>query len=114
MPNPSWTNCLSLSPIPGNSCNAVFLNRRRAYYPWIGRYRSRDQIEVDFFVLAFMRSYAAEAGIKTTEKKIQESMGDMLLLPSIHVYPGFVYADVAGTLIPFGIYVESNFNCLHG
>ena len=27
-----------------------------------------------------MRSYADEAGIKTTEKKIQESMGDMLIV----------------------------------
>jgi len=35
---------------------------------------------IAYFVLAFLRSYAAEAGIKTTEKKIQESMGDMLLV----------------------------------
>lgn len=74
------------------------------------KYRSRDQIEVDFklmkglldlervlyqrperidvfiflkviafFILAFLRSLAKEEGIKTTERKIQESMGDMLL-----------------------------------
>ena len=34
---------------------------------------------IAFFVLAFLRSYAAQEGVKTTEKKIQESMGDMLL-----------------------------------
>ena len=74
------------------------------------KYRSRDQIEVDFklmkglfdlervlyqkperidvfiflkviafFILAFMRSLAKKEGIKTTERKIQESMGDILL-----------------------------------
>jgi len=77
----------------------------------LAKYRSRDQIEVDFkemkglldlerifyhlpdridvyiflkviafFVLAFLRTYAAQEGVKTTEKKIQESMGDMLLV----------------------------------
>ncbi len=33
-----------------------------------------------FFVLAFLRSYAEQEGIKTTEKQIQESMGDILLV----------------------------------
>lgn len=33
-----------------------------------------------FFVLAFLRSYAEQEGIKTTERKIQESMGDLLLV----------------------------------
>lgn len=31
-------------------------------------------------MLAFLRSYAVQEGVKTTEKKIQESMGDMLLV----------------------------------
>ncbi len=35
-----------------------------------------------FFVLAFLRAYAAKEGIKATEKEIQESMGDMLLVES--------------------------------
>ena len=35
---------------------------------------------IAYFILALMRSYADEAGIKTTEKKIQESMGDMLIV----------------------------------
>jgi len=86
----------------------------------VKKYRSRDQIEVDFkdmkgildtgkiiyqiperidayiflkvvayFVLAFLRSYAAREGIKTTEKRIQESMGDMLL--------------VEGEILPLGV-----------
>ncbi len=77
----------------------------------ITKYRSRDEVEVDFkgmrgildlervlfqkseridcyvflkvmafFVLAFLRSYAEREGVKTTEKQIQESMGDMLLV----------------------------------
>lgn len=33
-----------------------------------------------FFVLAFLRAYAAQEGVKATEKEIQESMGDMLLV----------------------------------
>ena len=33
-----------------------------------------------FFVLAFLRSYAEQEGVKTTEKQIQESMGDILLV----------------------------------
>jgi len=33
-----------------------------------------------FFVLAFLRSYAGMEGVKTTEKQIQESMGDILLV----------------------------------
>lgn len=33
-----------------------------------------------FFVLAFLRSYAEREGVKTTEKQIQESMGDILLV----------------------------------
>jgi len=40
-------------------------------------------------VLTFLRSYAEKAGIKTTEKKIQESMGDMLL--------------VEGEILPLGV-----------
>ncbi len=35
---------------------------------------------IALFVLAFLRFYAEKEGIKTTEKKIQESMGDMLLI----------------------------------
>jgi len=35
---------------------------------------------IAFFVLAFLRSYAAKEGVKATEKEIQESMGDMLLV----------------------------------
>lgn len=35
---------------------------------------------IAFFVLAFLRTHATKAGIKTTEKKIQENMGDMLLV----------------------------------
>jgi len=35
---------------------------------------------IAYFMLTFLRSYAEKAGIKTTEKKIQESMGDMLLV----------------------------------
>ena len=35
---------------------------------------------IALFILAFLRSYAAQEGLKTTEKKIQESMGDMLLV----------------------------------
>ena len=35
---------------------------------------------IAFFVLAFLRAYAAQEGVKTTEKKIRESMGDMLLV----------------------------------
>ena len=35
---------------------------------------------IAYFVLAFLRSYAEKAKVKTTEKKIQESMGDMLLV----------------------------------
>lgn len=77
----------------------------------ITRYRSRDQIEMDFkemkglldlervlyqrperiesyifmkviafFILAFLRAYAEQEGVKTTERKIQESMGDILLV----------------------------------
>lgn len=77
----------------------------------VGKYRDRDQVEVDFkemkgildlervlfhlperidtyvflkiialFILTFLRSHAEKEGIKTTEKKIQESMGDMLLV----------------------------------
>jgi len=33
-----------------------------------------------FFVLAFLRSYAEKEGVKTTERKIQEGMGDLLLV----------------------------------
>ena len=33
-----------------------------------------------FFVLAFLRSYAEKEGIKTMERKIQEGMGDLLLV----------------------------------
>lgn len=33
-----------------------------------------------FFVLAFLRSYAEQEGVKATEKQIQESMGDILLV----------------------------------
>ena len=32
------------------------------------------------FVLAFLRSYAEREGVRTTEKQIQESMGDLLLV----------------------------------
>ena len=35
---------------------------------------------IAFFVLAFLRTYAEREGIKTTEKQIQESMGDILLI----------------------------------
>jgi transposase len=35
---------------------------------------------IALFILTFLRSYAEQKGIKTTEKKIQESMGDMLLV----------------------------------
>jgi transposase len=44
---------------------------------------------IAYFVLTFLRSYAEKAGIKTTEKKIQESMGDMLL--------------VEGEILPLGV-----------
>ncbi len=35
---------------------------------------------IALFVLTFLRAYAAQEGVKTTEKKIQEDMGDMLLV----------------------------------
>jgi transposase len=35
---------------------------------------------IALFVLAFLRSYAERESIKTTEKKIQESLGDLLLV----------------------------------
>lgn len=35
---------------------------------------------IALFVLTFLRAYAAMEGVKTTEKKIQEDMGDMLLV----------------------------------
>lgn len=35
---------------------------------------------IALFVLTFMRTYANQAGFKVTEKAIQESMGDMLLI----------------------------------
>lgn len=38
---------------------------------------------IAFFVLAFSRYFAAEEGVKTTEKKIQESMGNMLLVENV-------------------------------
>ena len=37
---------------------------------------------IAFFVLTFMKAHAEREGIKTTVKKIQESMGDMLLAES--------------------------------
>jgi len=37
---------------------------------------------IAFFVLTFMKAYAEQEGIKTTVKKIQEGMGDMLLAES--------------------------------
>ena len=40
-------------------------------------------------MLTFLRSYAEKVGVKTTEKKIQESMGDMLL--------------VEGEILPLGV-----------
>lgn len=44
---------------------------------------------VAYFVLAFLRVYAGKAGVKTTERTIQESMGDMIL--------------VEGEILPLGI-----------
>ncbi|NTW73081.1 MAG: IS1634 family transposase [Eubacteriaceae bacterium] len=44
---------------------------------------------IAYFMLTFLRSYAEKAGVKTTEKKIQESMGDMLL--------------VEGEILPLGV-----------
>jgi len=44
---------------------------------------------IAYFVLAFLRVYAEKAGVKTTEKNIQENMGDMLL--------------VEGEILPLGI-----------
>lgn len=41
---------------------------------------------IAFFVLTFMKAHAEQEGIKTTVKKIQESMGDMLLA-EIQVLP---------------------------
>ena len=35
---------------------------------------------IALFVLAFLRGYAEREGIKTTEKQIQESLGDLLLV----------------------------------
>lgn len=35
---------------------------------------------IALFILTFLRSYAAQEGVKATEKKIRESMGDMLLV----------------------------------
>lgn len=35
---------------------------------------------IALFILTFLRSYAAQEGIKVTEKKIREGMGDMLLV----------------------------------
>ena len=35
---------------------------------------------IALFVLTFLRSYAAREGVKTTERKLQESMGDLLLV----------------------------------
>ncbi|MBE3036019.1 MAG: transposase [Candidatus Atribacteria bacterium] len=85
----------------------------------VQKYRGRDQVEVDFkdikgildlgriiyqrperidayiflkiiaYFMLTLRSYAEKAGIKTTEKKIQESMGDMLL--------------VEGEILPLGV-----------
>jgi len=37
---------------------------------------------IAYFVLAFLRFFAQKEGVKTTEKKIQESMGDLLLVES--------------------------------
>ncbi len=44
---------------------------------------------IAYFMLTFLRSFAEKAGVKTTEKKIQESMGDMLL--------------VEGEILPLGV-----------
>ena len=44
---------------------------------------------IAYFMLTFLRSYAEKTGVKTTEKKIQESMGDMLL--------------VEGEILPLGV-----------
>ena len=44
---------------------------------------------IAYFMLTFLRSYAEKAGVKTTEKKIQESMGDLLL--------------VEGEILPLGV-----------
>ena len=44
---------------------------------------------IAYFMLTFLRSYAEKAGVKTTERKIQESMGDMLL--------------VEGAILPIGV-----------
>lgn len=80
----------------------------------VSKYRSRDQIEVDFkemkglldlerilyhrseriecyvfikvislFVLTFLRSMIGLEGVKTTEKNLQESMGDMLIVENV-------------------------------
>lgn len=88
-----------------------YTNKQENPNQLIMKYRSRDEVEVDFkgmkgildlervlfqrperidcyvflkvmafFVLAFLRFYAEQEGVKTTEKKIQESMGDMLLV----------------------------------
>jgi transposase len=35
---------------------------------------------IAFFILAFLKTYAENAGLKTTKKGIQESMGDMLIV----------------------------------
>lgn len=44
---------------------------------------------IAYFMLTFLRSFAEKAGVKTTEKKIQESMGDML--------------PVEGKILPLGV-----------
>ena len=46
---------------------------------------------IALFVLTFLRSYTAREGVKTTERKLQESMGDMLL--------------VENTILPLGLKV---------
>ena len=41
---------------------------------------------IAYFILAFLRSYAEKEGVKTTEKKLQEGMGD-LLLTAVEIQP---------------------------
>lgn len=51
---------------------------------------------IALFVLAFLRFYAEKEGVKTTEKKIQESMGDMLLVENSILPLGMKTYAVAG------------------
>ncbi len=51
---------------------------------------------IALFILAFLRFYAEQEGVKTTEKKLQESMGDVLLVETTITPLGMKLYGVAG------------------